>query len=52
MNKKLWFIVCLIVAVLILAHQYLVFGYWFELADIHHETLALVVLAFGAGLVI
>ena len=38
-----------VVAFLVGLHQFLVWGYWFELRDIHHETFV-ITLAF-AGLV-
>jgi hypothetical protein len=29
------------VGIAILLHQYVIWGYWFEITDIHHETFAL-----------
>ena len=37
----------LVVAFVILFQQYLVWGKWFEVSDIHHETFSLM-LGFGA----
>jgi len=51
MNKLLKLTSALFVAsFLVLLHQYLNWGKWFEIADIHHETFA-TSLAFG-GLVL
>ena len=41
-----------IVGVLILLEQYLNYGVWFELDDIHHETFALSSFALVIGIII
>jgi len=35
---KILGIIFIFVAVLIAIHQFIGWGYWFELGDIHHET--------------
>jgi hypothetical protein len=34
---------------LILAHQKLTFGLWFQIGDLHHETFAIAAVMFGLG---
>lgn len=41
-----------VVSFLILLDQYVKIGIWFQSRDIHHETLALIVLAVGIGILI
>jgi len=44
-------IILFIVAALILVHQYVVYGVWFEPDQVlHHETFALILIAFALGL--
>lgn len=38
MKTKTLIYTLLFLAFLVALHQYLNFGYWFELKDIHHET--------------
>jgi len=35
---KILAIVFVIIAIIIALHQFIVWGYWFELEDLHHET--------------
>lgn len=41
-----------LVAFLILFEQYVSFGVWFQVEDLHHETFALMLLALGVGVLI
>jgi hypothetical protein len=41
-----------IIGVVILLEQYLNYGVWFELKDIHHETFALASFALAIGIII
>lgn len=43
-------VTCLSLSVLILLHQYVLFGIWFEVADLHHETFAVAAFCLGLGL--
>ncbi len=45
-------IVFFVVTFLILLHQELTFGMWFQIEDIHHETLALSAATFGVGVLV
>ena len=40
----------LIIALLALLHQYLAYGVWFEIKDIHHETIIIAFLTFSLGI--
>jgi len=40
------------VAFVILLHQKLTFGLWFQIGDLHHETFALAAAALGLGVLI
>ena len=42
----------LVLGIGILIEQYLNFGVWFELEDIHHETFALLSFALAIGIII
>ncbi|HSV48775.1 MAG TPA: hypothetical protein VLH35_00540 [Candidatus Acidoferrales bacterium] len=39
-------------AFLILLHQEITFGLWFQLEDLHHETFAIAAVAMGLGVLI
>jgi hypothetical protein len=57
MNKKQaaavsFAVLVLIAGFLVLAEQYLVFGVWFQIEDVHHETIALSLFALAIGLLI
>jgi hypothetical protein len=57
MNKKQLAAVSLgvfffIAGFLVLAEQYLVFGVWFQIEDVHHETIALSLFSLAIGLLI
>ncbi len=41
-----------ILAFLILLHQKLTFGLWFQISDLHHETFAIAAIALGLGVFI
>lgn len=43
-------LLCLALAFLVLLHQYVVWGYWFEISDLHHETVFVGLTAFAVGL--
>ena len=43
---------CLLAAILILTHQYIIYGTWFEIADIHHETFSLALFTFSLGVLL
>jgi hypothetical protein len=43
---------CLSMGLLILMHQYVFHGVWFEMADIHHETLSIAFFSFGLGVLL
>ena len=43
---------CLIAGILVLADQYFSFGVWFQIGDIHHETIALSLFALALGVFI
>jgi hypothetical protein len=45
-------VVCLFIGFLILAHQYVFYEVWFEVADIHHETVSIAFVSFGLGLLL
>lgn len=45
-------VVFFVLASLILLHQKLTFGLWFQLTDLHHETFALAAVAVGLGVLI
>jgi len=49
--KKLIFLL-LLVAFLIGLHQYFLYGIWFELGDMHHETFIVGVVCIILGLII
>jgi hypothetical protein len=42
----------LFLAFLILLHQFLLYGVWFQIKDLHHETFALMCLAAAFGILI
>ncbi|MDH5447716.1 MAG: hypothetical protein OEY24_01355 [Candidatus Bathyarchaeota archaeon] len=44
--------ICLSIGFLILAHQYIFYGIWFEIADIHHETFSIAFFSFGLGILL
>jgi hypothetical protein len=37
---------------LILLHQYVSYGVWFSLSDVHHETFAVAFVSLGLGVLI
>jgi hypothetical protein len=39
-------------AFLILLHQEITFGVWFQLKDLHHETFAIAAVAMGLGVLL
>lgn len=41
-----------VLAFLMLLHQKVTFGLWFQLSDLHHETFAIAAVAMGLGLLI
>jgi hypothetical protein len=43
---------CFLTGFLILLHQYIFYGVWFEIADIHHETFAIAFFSFGLGILL
>jgi hypothetical protein len=43
-------VVLLFLGFLILLHQFLVWGMWFQIEDVHHETFALMCLAAALGI--
>jgi hypothetical protein len=45
-------VVFFVLTFLILFHQEVTFGVWFELSDLHHETFALASVALGIGVLI
>jgi hypothetical protein len=45
-------IVFFVLAFLILFHQKVTFGIWFQISDLHHETFALASVALGIGVLI
>jgi hypothetical protein len=45
-------VVFFVLAFLILFHQEVTFGVWFQIKDIHHETFALASIALGVGVLI
>ena len=45
-------ILSFVAAVLILYQQYITYGVFFQIEDIHHETLALFAAALGIGIII
>jgi len=57
MNKKtvaavIFAVFCLIAGILVLADQYFSSGVWFQIGDIHHETITLSLFALALGLLI
>ena len=56
MSRK-WFayalaILSFVAAFLILYQQYITYGVFFQIKDIHHETLALFAVALGIGIIV
>ena len=56
MSRK-WFayalaILSFVAAFLILYQQYVTYGVFFQIKDIHHETLALFAVALGIGIIV
>jgi len=45
----LFMFVCFAFGSLILVHQYVFYGVWFEAADIHHETFSVGLFCLGLG---
>ena len=43
---------CFLVAFLILLQQFIVYGAWFSVSDVHHETFAIGCVMLGIGLVL
>jgi hypothetical protein len=39
-------------AFLILLHQEVTFGLWFQIGDLHHETFAIAAVAMGLGVLV
>lgn len=57
MNKKqiatiVFAVLFFIGGFLVLLQQYLVFGVWFQITDIHHETIALSAFTLAIGMLI
>jgi len=57
MNKKqvvavAFAVLFLIAGFLVLADQYFSFGVWFQIEDVHHETIALSLFSLAIGLLI
>ena len=44
--------VCLLMSFLILLHQYVSGGVWFQISDIHHETFSIALFSLGLGILI
>ncbi len=44
--------VSLLTGFLILLHQYVSYGVWFSLSDVHHETLAVAFGSLGLGILV
>lgn len=42
--------ISLITALLVLLHQYILYRVWFEVKDIHHETIIIAFLTFSLGI--
>jgi hypothetical protein len=45
-------ILAFVVAFLILYQQYITYGVFFQIEDVHHETLALSAVALGIGVIV
>ena len=43
---------CFSIGLLILIHQYIFYGVWFEIADIHHETFSIALFTFSLGILL
>jgi len=55
--RKTWTAVALaflflVAGFLVLYQQFVSFGVWFQIEDVHHETIALAFFAFGIGILI
>lgn len=50
MEPKYLVYLMLLVAFLILLHQYLNWGVWFEIRDVHHETFAVAAFTLAVGI--
>jgi hypothetical protein len=45
-------LVFFVLGFLILVHQYLNWGVWFQIEDLHHETLSVDAFIFGLGILV
>lgn len=45
-------VLLLIAGFLVLLDQYLVYGVWFQITDVHHETVVLSLFALAIGLIV
>lgn len=52
MKLKIVACLCFLVAFLILFEQYVVYGEWFSISQIHHETFAVGFVCLGIGLLL
>jgi hypothetical protein len=43
---------CFFLVFLVLLHQYVNWGSWFDLSDVHHETFAVALASLGIGILI